>query len=147
MPLSPFTAHLHEQFPLAKYMQVKVESWENSTLRITAPLAPNVNHSDTAFGGSISTLGILAGYTLIYIALKERQISNRIMIQNSNTDYRRPIDADLTAVATLPAGEVLEEFLEGLRRKRRARLSVEAQILSDKVPAAVHTGIYLAFIY
>lgn len=128
MPLSPFTAHLHEQFPLAKYMQVQVAAWENQTLRLTAPLAPNVNHSDTAFGGSISTLGILAGYTLIYIALKERQISNRIMIQSSHTDFRRPIDADLTATATLPAAEQLEEFLNGLQRKRRARLSVEAQI-------------------
>ena len=145
MPHAHFTSHLHEQFPLAKYMQVEVASWDSQTLRLTAPLAPNVNHSDTAFGGSISTLGILAGYMLVYILLKERGISNRILIQHSATDFRRPIDADLAATATVPP--LLDEFLSGLQRKRRARLSVDACILSHQSPAALHTGVYLAFLY
>jgi thioesterase domain-containing protein len=147
MPLPQLTAYLHEEFPLTRAMQVSVAAWDHQTLTLKAPLAPNINHAETAFGGSISTLGILAGYTLLHLALEDQKISNRILIQKSSTDFLLPIDTAMTAVATLPAASSLEEFLTTLRKKRRARITLTSEIRANQTPAATHTGLYVAMLY
>jgi thioesterase domain-containing protein len=147
MSLPKLTAYLHEEFPLTRAMQVAVAAWDHQTLTLKAPLAPNINHAETAFGGSISTLGILAGYTLLHHALEDRSISNRILIQKSSTDFFLPIDTNMTITATLPAANVVEEFLTTLQKKRRARITLTSEIRTNQTPAATHTGLYVAILY
>ena len=74
-------AFLHDQIPLTQAMGVRLESYDASGLILTAPLAPNHNHLGTAFGGSLATLAILAGYTLLWLELGDR--SSHIVIQES----------------------------------------------------------------
>jgi thioesterase domain-containing protein len=52
--------YLHEHIPLSHAMGVEVveADWHSVTLR--APLAPNINHRETVFGGSASAVGIVA---------------------------------------------------------------------------------------
>ena len=138
---------LHEEIPLTNVMGMAVASWDGHAVTLTAPLEPNLNHADTAFGGSIASLGIMAGYCLAYLLLAERRISNRLLIQQSSIDYLRPIDADMTATACLPEEAVLGEFLELLRGKRRARLTLHTQVLCRRMLAATHTGLYVAMLY
>ena len=66
---------------------------------------------------------------------------------NTTIDYLRPIDADMTATACLPEEAVLGEFLELLRGKRRARLTLHTQVLCRRMLAATHTGLYVAMLY
>src|SRR6185437_9570573 len=46
--------YMHAHIPLVAQMQVKVASADAAGLRLTAPLAPNINHERTAFGGSLA---------------------------------------------------------------------------------------------
>ena len=39
--------------PTAQHMQIRVENYDGSSLRLHAPLAPSINDKLTAFGGSI----------------------------------------------------------------------------------------------
>ena len=145
--LDEITAFLHAEMPLSKAMGVRLTAWDGRTAALAAPLALNDNHADTAFGGSIATLGILANYALLYLLLQERNISTRIIIQKSSTDFRFPIDADLVATSSAPPPDILEEFLTSLTRKRRGRIELAAQILSQSTPAATHTGLFVAILY
>ena len=63
--------YLHEQIPLSSAMQVSVESATSESVVLAAPLAPNTNHKLTAFGGSVSALGILAAWSLLHVRLVE----------------------------------------------------------------------------
>jgi thioesterase domain-containing protein len=146
-PLDPINAYLRTELPLTHAMGIAVTSWDGHTVTLTAPLAPNMNHADTAFGGSIAALGILAGYTLLFLAMRDRQISNRLLIQKSEVDFLRPIDTELRATATAPDSPTLDTFLETLRRKRRARISLPSSIFTGQLLAATHTGLYIAFLY
>ena len=141
------TAYLHGEIPLTRAMGMEVGAWDGRTVTLTAPLAPNQNHTDTAFGGAISSLGIMAGYCLVHLTLEERRISHRLLIQKSSIDYLRPIDAEMTATACLPEEAVLAEFLDLLLRKRRARLTLHTQVLCRRMLAATHTGLYVAMLY
>src|ERR1022692_3820852 len=79
--LDRITEFLHTQIPLTRAIGIDITGWDGTTVTLVAPLAPNQNHADTAFGGSIASIAILAGYSLLYILLAERQISSRILVQ------------------------------------------------------------------
>jgi hypothetical protein len=49
--------YLHEHIPLSAAMGVKVVQADPQCVVLTAPLAPNINHRDTVFGGSASGAG------------------------------------------------------------------------------------------
>jgi thioesterase domain-containing protein len=145
MSPSDLTALLHREIPLTKAMQLRVDSWDGCTITVSAPLAPNLNHIETAFGGSISTLGIVAGYCLVHLLCNspDDKTLAHILIQHSATNFLRPIDTDMTAKAVCSA-EAIAEFQSTLKRKRKARLELPAEVFSGKTLAATHTGHYIA---
>ena len=51
---------LHAHIPLSAAMQVSVAAVDADGVTLQAPLAPNINHRDTVFGGSASAVAILA---------------------------------------------------------------------------------------
>ena len=145
--LAELTAGLQGKIPMARQMGIEVVRWDHRSVTLGAPLAPNINHTETAFGGSISSLAILAGYALLDLAIKDRGISTRVLIQKSATDFRRPIDGPMTATAGLPGEEAVAEFVATLEKKRKARMTVESQVLCGQAVAAVHVGVYVAIVY
>jgi thioesterase domain-containing protein len=54
--------YLHVHIPLSAAMQVAVVAVDASGVTLAAPLAPNINHRDTVFGGSASAVAILAAW-------------------------------------------------------------------------------------
>ena len=109
-------------------------------MTLAAPLAPNLNHRNTAFGGSISALGILSGWTLLFLKLRECNIKSRLVIQKSAFDFEDPIAADFTAVCTLPDAAAWEKFLRTLTRHGRARITVLSRIASASGAGGTHEG-------
>lgn len=53
---------LHHDIPLTRDMGMRVIDWHTHTLRLHLPLAPNVNHKSTLFGGSLYCGAVLAGW-------------------------------------------------------------------------------------
>jgi thioesterase domain-containing protein len=52
--------YLHAHIPLSRAMAVEVQAATPVCVRLCAPLAPNINHRETVFGGSASAVAILA---------------------------------------------------------------------------------------
>ena len=87
-------SYLHEHIPLSKNMKVKVKQVDKNGITLIAPLTPNINHRSTVFGGSVSALAILAGWTLVHANLQALSLSSRIVIQRNSIEYLQPIDGD-----------------------------------------------------
>lgn len=147
METAAITSYLHTHIPLTRAMDVRAVSAGGDSIALAAPLGPNVNHTETAFGGSLATLGIVAGWTLLHVALADRGVSAKLLIQHSSMDFIRPADGELRAECRFPDGEALERLLTGLRERRRARIELTAQVLSGGVPVATHRGVYVAIAY
>jgi thioesterase domain-containing protein len=75
--------YLYDHIPLSKAMQVSVVSISDEKLVLSAPLAPNINHRDTVFGGSASAIAILAAWSLLHTRLLKAGISSRLVIQRN----------------------------------------------------------------
>ncbi|MBI5066980.1 MAG: YiiD C-terminal domain-containing protein [Deltaproteobacteria bacterium] len=138
------TAYLHEHIPLSRHLGARLLSHEGGTLQLGAPLEPNLNHRGTAFGGSLSALAILSGWTLLHLELRARSIPCRLVIQRSALDFEAPVDGDFTAVARLPEPRVWERFLATLARHDRARVTVAGAVACASGAGGTHQGTYVA---
>ena len=63
------------EFAVAKHMGIVVESADDSAVVLRAPLAPNANHKGTAFGGSLYSVAVLAGWAWATRYLASREVS------------------------------------------------------------------------
>lgn len=123
------TAFLHEQIPLTAAMQLQVQACGEGRLRLSAPLPPNRNPHGTVFGGSLATLGIVAGWTLLHVELAQCGLQPSLVIQHYDCDYLAPAAANFTAEAQLP--EDWPRFVEALQAGRRARLDVAVRLTCE----------------
>ena len=146
MNLSDVTSYIHEHIPLTSHLGAIVESYDGNAVTISAPLTPNLNHRNTAFGGSISALGILSGWTLLFLKLKETGIKSRLVIQKSSFDFQDPVDDDFKAICTLPDNKTWEKFTKTLSKHGRARISVQSIIESSSGIGGTHEGAYVAIL-
>jgi len=144
MELDEVTAYLHEHIPLSRHLGAAVQSYDGTSLVLGAPLAPNLNHRSTAFGGSMSALAILSGWTLLHLELRKRAVQNRIVIQHSALDFLEPVDADFTATSTLPEAAKWERFLATLARHDRARVTLAGVVQCASGIGGTHQGTYVA---
>ncbi len=145
MTPAEITAYLHRRIPLTRHLGATLQLWDGKTVRLSAPLAPNLNHRNTAFGGSLSALAILGGWTLLHLALRERGVPHRIVIQRSTTDFAEPVKGEFTATSTLPDAARWERFLATLRCHDRARVVVQGSLTSSAGVGGSHEGVYVAF--
>jgi len=143
--LAAMQTYLHEHIPITAHLGVEVVAFGEGAIRLRAPLAANINHRDTAFGGSLSSLGILAGWGLIHFSLKQRGLPSRIVIQSSRMDFLAPGDDDFEAVASLDV-VAWQRFCTMLQKKGRARLTLPSEVLIGASQVATHEGIYVAIL-
>lgn len=133
---------LHEKIPLTVAMGVQVAACSDARLVLTAPLAPNRNHVQTAFGGSLHALATLSGYSLLWWLLREPEA--HIVIRESTIQYDRPVGGDLKAICCSPSPLELERFQRDFARKGKARLTLEAVIEFNAEIAARFRGVFVA---
>jgi thioesterase domain-containing protein len=145
-------AYLAKHIPISQALGAEVLKFDGDSIRVAAPLEPNLNHRNTAFGGSLATLGILAGWALVNFNLLELNLPCRVVIQKSEMEFLSPVDRAFEAVARKP--ETWETFVKTLQRRGKARLELSSDILvsdqtgsdksgSDKT-VAKQLGVYVA---
>lgn len=132
-----------EDIPLAQHIGVQVLAYDGHSLVLGAPLKANSNHKGTAFGGSLYSLAVLAGWALLTLELEARGIAAEIVIQACAVDYRFPVTGDFTARAIAPEGAQIERCTRMLARYGKARIDVATVIEREGLEAARLRGTYV----
>jgi thioesterase domain-containing protein len=96
-----------------------------------APLHLNVNDKGTAFGGSISSALLLAGWTLIVDKLRTEGIDADVYIHKMSLEFTKPIVSDFDSHARLTDPAAWPEFLRVFHARGRARIEVTAESIAD----------------
>jgi thioesterase domain-containing protein len=134
--------YLHQEIPLSAAMAVTVRAATHDTVVLEAPLAPNINHHATVFGGSIGALALLAGWSLLHVRLAG--VESRVLIQRHSIDYLTPITGAFSASALLEEPQRWDAFITALKRRGRARVRVEVRIEAPAALAARFSGEFVA---
>lgn len=120
------SARLARDIPISNALGVTVVSVSPTEVILRAPLAPNINHEGTVFGGSIHSVALLACWSLATLALQSCEV-DYVVVQDSSITYSRPIASDFTARASA-SREDLARFETTLRKHGRARISMTCEI-------------------
>ena len=127
--------------PAVRAMQIQLDGYADGVLRITAPLAANVNDKGNAFGGSLASVLTLSGWALVSLRLRLAGHD-----AEGNLRYLAPVYEDLHAHAEAAEATGWDAFLNTFRQRRKARISIIAtQPGADGKPAAEFSGRFVAF--
>lgn len=137
-------AFLHRQIPISAAMGVRVRASDAGGVTLVAPLAPNINHRATLFGGSASAIAILAAWAWLHLKLRADGQAARLVIQSNQISYLSPIAGDFEARSVAPPDPTVEKFLRTLRRYGRARIVVGATLTCGGRKAVAFSGDYVA---
>lgn len=144
MTLDEINSYLYDNIPMIAFMDVRVASYDGKTVVVTAPLGANQNPKATAFGGSLSALGIISGWVLLFLKLKENGFEPNLVIRKSVFDFQAPVEEDFMAICAMPSTETWESFLHTLRRRGHSRIVMQSEIKTSSRLCGCHEGIYVA---
>ncbi|MCG8699282.1 MAG: thioesterase domain-containing protein [Bacteroidales bacterium] len=139
-------SYLYEHIPITQAMGVRVQEAHRERVVLYAPLLANINHRETVFGGSASSLAILAGWSLLHLRLLSLEVTARLVIQSSHTDYLLPIQEDFHALSDPIDVDVWSRFVRLLQRRGRARIEVSSVLECQNQVVGRFTGRFVAII-
>jgi thioesterase domain-containing protein len=120
-----------DHLPITQFMGLEVESYDGKTLILTAPLEPNINDKQTAFGGSLYNTAVMACWGMIYLKTQEKNVICNQVVTEGSMKYIAPVDSRIRAICHAPSEEELASFFDHFERKGKARISLEAAIYND----------------
>ena len=136
-------AAMHELIPISRHLGIRVIGYEGDSLTVSAPFSQNYNHQMSAFGGSLFSVAVLAGWGLVQLKLSERKLDCNTVISNAEASYLKPIREDLVCRAQLPAGS--DQAFEQLAEQGRVSMKMDSSyILAGETAMKVQGTYHLA---
>lgn len=136
--------YLHDHIPLSRAMQAQIIAMTPASLTLQAPLAPNINHRETVFGGSASALAILSAWSLVHTKLRAEGLTARLVIQSNTVHYDQPIAGTFQSTAVLADPDNWPRFLALFNRRGKARIAVAATLTENGQATGRFEGSFVA---
>lgn len=141
---SELERYILQQIPITAAMGVEVSEATVDRVVLSAPLAANINHRETVFGGSAAAIATLAAWTLVLVRMRAENLGGRLVIARNSMQYQKPITADFAAVAMADDLNSWTKFVAGLERKGRGRVTATSQLFLNDEPVAKFEGQFVA---
>ena len=137
---------LRREIPLAGQMEVVVDGFDDSGLRLSMPLGPNRNPHQTAFAGSLNALCTLAGWAMTHLLLDDLEAAGSTVIRRSSIKFHAPVQTERVVARCLatPTAD-MAHFAEMLVEKGQAKLDhvVQVEDAEGDRPAVLFAGSYV----
>lgn len=134
---------LRNEVPVTQHLGIEVAGFRAGILTLRAPLAANVNHKGTAFGGSLNAIAALACWSSLWLALREGGTPGEIVIQDSAIRYLRPVARDFSARSGPIEPAALEKLIGAIARRGRGRIALMSEVLDLEGVAVNFSGRYV----
>jgi thioesterase domain-containing protein len=144
MSIDELQQKLHNEIPLTKMMDIKIQDYNEKELITTAPLSININDKGTAFGGSLSTMTIISSWSLCWLISKELGFDSKniVIIKNENS-YRKPVTKDIVCYTQKPTKEEIEILKRKLETKKSASIKINSVIIENNEICVEFQGYYV----
>lgn len=136
-------SYIRGNIPLTDFMDFNIDELSDFSIKVSVPIKPNGNHYNTAFGGSIATLGILCGWALLHSKMIEEKVSGTIVIKQSTTKYIAPARTDFQASCEDLTFEKWQNFKTELAQNGKAVLTLHSVLTSEKNLTAKQESVYV----
>ncbi|APG42935.1 MAG: YiiD C-terminal domain-containing protein [Syntrophotalea acetylenica] len=131
------------QIPVTRHMGLRITAWDGRTLRMDAPLAPNLNDKGTGFAGSLATLVTFAGWALATLLAEDAaSCPCEVAVFESDMQYIAPVTGDFYALVPVPDEDGRCSFERSLLQRGRARIALTASIFQEGEEKVRYRGKY-----
>ena len=145
MNVNDLREYLYRHIPISSAMQIEVIHASIEEVVLSAPLAPNINHRDTVFGGSASALAIFSAWSLLHLRARYFDMAGRLVIQSNHMHYDAPIAGTFQAVCKFDDAVTWERFTRMYKRHGRARIEVKSELEFANSTAGRFEGEFVLF--
>lgn len=132
---------LHTHIPASAALAVEVTACSRDGVTLAMPHAPNRNHKNTMFGGSIALGATVCGWSLVHLRCPEAE--GNIVIQSGETRYLAPARNGLTLTTAAPDDTQWQQLAAMLAARGKGKIVLETECRSDGILTAVFTGKYV----
>ncbi len=139
-----FEKYLYMNIPITEKMGFKVIEFSPSLVKIKASFEPNVNHTKTAFGGSISSLATICGWAAAFASTHEYDPNSHLVIQKGSINYLLPMTNDFTAECRIEERRV-ERLIATYKKFGRARIDLQVDCKEGDKIGARFEGQYVIY--
>ena len=131
-----------EHLPITEYMGLALNEYDGKTLSLKAPLAPNINDKQTAFGGSLYNACVMTCWGFAYLKSIEAGIQGNQVVAGGTIKYKAPVDGDFIAVCESPSAEIVDHFIDGFKRHGKGTITLKSSITCNGKVAVEFEGTY-----
>lgn len=118
---------------------------DSGCVLLSAPLAPNLNHRQTFFGGSAAALATLAAWGLAHHRLLEQEgLDTHLVIQRSSMEYLEPAASRMEAECLAPPAGQWDRLLRAVRRRGKGRIQLAVELRSEGSVVGSFRGAFVA---
>ena len=132
---------IHANIPLSGAMQFTIVELDSRSIRVRAPLQPNVNVHGTGFAGSIYSIAVLAGWALCTHIMERNQMAGDLVVAAAEIKYRSPISGDIQCQCEVSEVD-RDAFCTNFETHGKGRLVLTIEVGSK--PNAILQGTYYA---
>ncbi len=136
------TQYILDNIPILNSVKLTVEDLSRNSIKLHAPLHENRNHYGSAFGGSIATIGIVAGWAILTYKIQEEKVPTTLVIKNSHTEYMRPVKDEFYAEVDIEEKD-WEALKNKFNSKGKAGMEVTSRIISNGKLCAEQKSVYV----
>ena len=134
---------LNEEIPITRALGISVDYLTENSIILSAPLANNINHKSTAFGGSLYSVAVLAGWAMIYSILDSLNLHAHIVIHESDIQYLKPVNQDIQASCKIINHSEFDKKIKLFKRKGISRIMLNVEVKNSGQLAVRFTGQYV----
>ncbi|MCZ6502831.1 MAG: YiiD C-terminal domain-containing protein [Gammaproteobacteria bacterium] len=131
----------HELIPISRHMGIKVCNYTGSELTLVAPLANNINHQLSAFGGSLFSIAALAGWGMMQLKLCEENLDANTVVASGDVSFSLPVSEELYCICSLP--DDWQFFLQKLHDRGKGSVGMISTITASEKTAMQFKGRYV----
>ena len=119
------TMFLQQNIPLVKSMDIQVTTCNKEQICLFAPLSPNRNHKQTAFGGSIAAIATVCGWSYMFLQFQHIFPNSSIVIQKSNIQYIAPIRDDFIVECIYHDTAKVQSVIQCCQQHGKGKMTLE----------------------
>ncbi|MCP4490224.1 MAG: hypothetical protein GY820_23335 [Gammaproteobacteria bacterium] len=113
--------------PLSEAMQFEIAELDINSIRVQAPLAPNVNIHGTGFAGSIYSMAVLSGWALCRHIMSVYDLDGDLVVGKAEIKYRSAVTDDIDCYCSVPE-QTRQHFVDSFKSSGKARLKLKVTV-------------------